>query len=148
MIFRTYEDRATGQLVWPEPCLVTRNRRVRCAYLSSLGHSTGGSRLSDGQRRRRAFCERRSSSCQTWLRPDEPGGGLTAALGEWHASCLVIVAVFQPRNKTPRKGTRMAIRTWFPSASQRKGKIGYILLWLLGVPIPILLVIFLLRGCT
>lgn len=25
---------------------------------------------------------------------------------------------------------------------------GYILLWLLGVPIPILLLIFLLRGCT
>jgi hypothetical protein len=25
---------------------------------------------------------------------------------------------------------------------------GYILLWLLGIPIPILLVIFLLRGCT
>ena len=28
------------------------------------------------------------------------------------------------------------------------GKIGYILLWLLGIPIPILIVIFLLRGCT
>jgi hypothetical protein len=28
------------------------------------------------------------------------------------------------------------------------GKIGYILLWLLGVPIPILLIIYLLRGCT
>ena len=30
----------------------------------------------------------------------------------------------------------------------RSGKIGYILLWLLGIPIPILLLIFLLRGCT
>ncbi len=29
----------------------------------------------------------------------------------------------------------------------QEGKMGYILLWLLGVPIPILLVIFLLRGC-
>lgn len=29
-----------------------------------------------------------------------------------------------------------------------KGKIGWILLWLLGVPIPVLLVFFLLRGCT
>lgn len=29
-----------------------------------------------------------------------------------------------------------------------RGKIGYILLWLLGVPIPILFGIFLLRGCT
>ena len=28
------------------------------------------------------------------------------------------------------------------------GKMGYILLWLVGVPIPILLVIFLLRGCN
>jgi hypothetical protein len=28
------------------------------------------------------------------------------------------------------------------------GKIGWILLWLLGVPIPILLGFFLLRGCT
>jgi hypothetical protein len=28
------------------------------------------------------------------------------------------------------------------------GKIGYILLWLLGVPIPILLLFFLIRGCT
>jgi len=33
-----------------------------------------------------------------------------------------------------------------PSAQQ--GKAGYILLWLLGVPIPILFLIFLLRGCT
>jgi hypothetical protein len=28
------------------------------------------------------------------------------------------------------------------------GKIGWILLWLLGIPIPILLILFLLRGCT
>ena len=28
------------------------------------------------------------------------------------------------------------------------GRIGYILLWLLGVPIPLLLVIYALRGCT
>lgn len=30
----------------------------------------------------------------------------------------------------------------------QQGKAGWILLWLLGVPIPILLVLFLLRGCT
>jgi len=29
-----------------------------------------------------------------------------------------------------------------------KGKIGWILLWLLGIPIPILLLLFLFRGCT
>lgn len=31
---------------------------------------------------------------------------------------------------------------------QREGKVGWILLWLLGVPIPVLLGLFLLRGCT
>jgi hypothetical protein len=30
----------------------------------------------------------------------------------------------------------------------RSGKIGWAILWLLGVPIPILLILFLLRGCT
>ena len=34
------------------------------------------------------------------------------------------------------------------SLNSQAGKAGYILLWLLGVPIPILLVIFLMRGCT
>jgi hypothetical protein len=32
--------------------------------------------------------------------------------------------------------------------ARQEGKAGWILLWLLGVPIPILLVLFLLRGCT
>jgi hypothetical protein len=31
---------------------------------------------------------------------------------------------------------------------QQRGKVGWALLWLLGVPIPVLLVLFLLRGCT
>jgi len=31
---------------------------------------------------------------------------------------------------------------------QNCGATGYILLWLLGIPIPILLLILLLRGCT
>lgn len=30
----------------------------------------------------------------------------------------------------------------------RRGKIGWLILWLIGVPIPILLILFLLRGCT
>jgi hypothetical protein len=29
----------------------------------------------------------------------------------------------------------------------REGKAGYILLWLLGVPLPVLFGIYLLRGC-
>jgi hypothetical protein len=30
---------------------------------------------------------------------------------------------------------------------KEEGAMGYILAWLIGIPIPILLVIFLLRGC-
>lgn len=32
--------------------------------------------------------------------------------------------------------------------SKQKGAAGYILLWLLGVPIPVLFLIYLLRGCS
>lgn len=35
-----------------------------------------------------------------------------------------------------------------PQRIKEKGALGYILLWLIGIPIPILLVIFLLRGCS
>jgi hypothetical protein len=28
----------------------------------------------------------------------------------------------------------------------KKGRIGYILMWVLGVPIPVLLIVYLLRG--
>jgi hypothetical protein len=31
---------------------------------------------------------------------------------------------------------------------QESGKVGWLVLWLLGIPIPLLLGIFLLRGCT
>ena len=30
----------------------------------------------------------------------------------------------------------------------QEGRVGWILLWLLGVPIPILLLLYALRGCT
>jgi len=33
-------------------------------------------------------------------------------------------------------------------ARTQEGKVGWILLWLLGIPIPILLILFLVRGCT
>jgi hypothetical protein len=32
--------------------------------------------------------------------------------------------------------------------NKEEGKIGWILLWLVGVPIPILVVLYFLRGCT
>jgi hypothetical protein len=33
-------------------------------------------------------------------------------------------------------------------ARYQQGKIGYLLLWLVGVPVPVLLLIYLLRGCS
>jgi hypothetical protein len=36
----------------------------------------------------------------------------------------------------------------FRSLREQSGKVGWILLWALGVPIPILFVLFLMRGCT
>jgi hypothetical protein len=39
-----------------------------------------------------------------------------------------------------------ALRTnW---ANKQRGGMGYVLLWLLGVPIPVLILISLLRGCN
>lgn len=39
-------------------------------------------------------------------------------------------------------------RTKCPSLRHQAGKMGWILLWLLGIPLPILLALYLLRGCT
>jgi len=33
-------------------------------------------------------------------------------------------------------------------SKREEGKVGWILLWALGIPIPILLILFVLRGCT
>jgi hypothetical protein len=35
-----------------------------------------------------------------------------------------------------------------PEVNGEAGAMGYILMWLIGIPIPILLLFFLLRGCT
>lgn len=35
--------------------------------------------------------------------------------------------------------------TW---RKRQEGKAGWILLWLIGVPVPILVLLFLMRGCT
>ena len=34
------------------------------------------------------------------------------------------------------------------SILNQRGELGWVLLWLIGIPIPILIVLFLLRGCT
>lgn len=35
-----------------------------------------------------------------------------------------------------------------PAGSKEKGGIGYVLLWLMGVPVPLLILFALLRGCA
>lgn len=34
------------------------------------------------------------------------------------------------------------------TSSHESGKIGWIFLWLIGIPLPILLIVFVLKGCT
>jgi hypothetical protein len=41
-----------------------------------------------------------------------------------------------------------SMKRYLPSLQRQAGKLGYILLWALGVPIPVLFIIYLLRGCT
>ena len=41
------------------------------------------------------------------------------------------------------------VREWRGTApAKQKGAMGYVLAWLLGVPIPILIIVALLRGCA
>jgi hypothetical protein len=45
--------------------------------------------------------------------------------------------------------TRVPARCRLPAPRRaQQGKWGYVLAWLIGVPVPVLIVIFLLRGCT
>ena len=49
-----------------------------------------------------------------------------------------------------RNRLQSALGAYRPITSLRhqSGKLGWILLWAIGVPIPVLLILFLLRGCT
>lgn len=49
----------------------------------------------------------------------------------------------------------MSLSDWSKSALRtssnfrsKEGRVGWALLWLMGIPVPILLILFLLRGCT
>lgn len=35
-----------------------------------------------------------------------------------------------------------------PGPARQRGAMGYVLAWLLGVPIPILIIVAILRGCS
>ena len=39
-------------------------------------------------------------------------------------------------------------RSWRRGPLYQQGRWGYVLAWALGVPIPILILVYLLRGCT
>jgi len=50
-------------------------------------------------------------------------------------------------NDSPEEKTRLLTRP--PTLRHmQEGRWGYILAWLVGVPVPILILIYLLRGCT
>lgn len=61
----------------------------------------------------------------------------------WERNCYDVVY-----RRFSSKGERMKL--WLEGKRRRleEGKVGWVLLWLLGIPIPVLLVLFLLRGCT
>ena len=46
------------------------------------------------------------------------------------------------------RGVSRGLRKHSTTMKMQEGKMGYLLLWLVGIPIPILLLIFLLRGCN
>jgi hypothetical protein len=44
--------------------------------------------------------------------------------------------------------TRLIRNSITRGPSRQRGAMGYVLAWLLGVPIPILIIVALLRGCS
>jgi hypothetical protein len=88
--------------------------------------------------------------------PDVPGGGrphqiLTYQLiihsSEWFTPPLYASAsISLPKRNS--QNTELNENMKLNNKTSIKGAAGYILLWLLGIPIPVLLLVFLLRGCT
>ena len=64
------------------------------------------------------------------------------AIGEGTDVKLKLTTVARLERVTP------GLRKPSTTMKMQEGKMGYLLLWLVGVPIPILLLIFLLRGCN
>lgn len=40
------------------------------------------------------------------------------------------------------------VMKYIDKRSSQSGKLGWIFLWLIGIPVPVLIILFLLRGCT
>ncbi len=79
-------------------------------------------------------------------------GGVIRRGLEWNAILSELTDESTQENDvdTTDKSTRVEIQV--PSVARRRrgevGAIGWGVLWLIGVPIPLLLVFFVLRGCT
>jgi hypothetical protein len=54
----------------------------------------------------------------------------------------------QPRQRGPIQQPPNKYMRIQHNSGAEAGKIGWILLWLVGIPLPVLLILFLLRGCT
>lgn len=50
--------------------------------------------------------------------------------------------------ESPRHAGRRGLTTAPGLRRMQEGRWGYVLAWLVGVPVPILILIYLLRGCT
>ena len=61
-------------------------------------------------------------------------------------------AIAGPQERAPRAlqsaDKRRIIMRRIIARKREEGKVGWLVLWLLGVPIPVLVILFLLRGCT
>jgi hypothetical protein len=85
-------------------------------------------------------------------RNDEAGGGWNSGKSQCRNLKVSELGILLRHKRSARtkyeivlkKGKKMKIM----NQAKEKAATGYILLWLLGIPIPILLLIFLLRGCT
>jgi hypothetical protein len=65
-----------------------------------------------------------------------------------HEARCCFFAGYAPSAVSARRVKETIMKRYLPSLQRQAGKLGYILLWALGVPIPVLFIIYLLRGCT
>jgi hypothetical protein len=66
----------------------------------------------------------------------------------WVAVLTVVGVALLVLGSHLRSRSLRAARRGDIARRSESGRIGWVLLWLLGVPIPVLLVLYLLRGCT
>lgn len=51
-------------------------------------------------------------------------------------------------NKNPQASQASSDKGFLSIIKDKSGKLGWIFLWLIGIPIPILLILYWIRGCT